>query len=52
MATIRLNSSKNIEKIIRELHHECSVQELLMPTIQSADLWKKSKDILIMEKKC
>ena len=34
---------KNIEKIIRELHHECSVHELLMPTIQSADLWKKSE---------
>ncbi len=34
---------KNIEKIIRELHYECSVQELLMPTIQSADLWKKSE---------
>ena len=34
---------KNIENIIRELHHECSVHELLMPTIQSADLWKKSE---------
>ena len=43
MASIWLNSSKNIENIIRELHHECSVQELLMPTIQSADLWKKSE---------
>ena len=34
---------KNIENIIRELHSEFSVQELLMPTIQSADLWKKSE---------
>ena len=33
---------KNIEKIIRKLHDECSVQELLMPTIQSSELWKKS----------
>ena len=34
---------KNIEKIIRKLHNDFSVQELLMPTIQSADLWKKSE---------
>ena len=43
---------KNIENIIRELHSQFSVQKLLMPTIQSADLWKNLKDILIMAKKC
>ena len=31
---------KNIENMIRKLHYEFSVQELLMPTIQSAELWK------------
>ena len=34
---------KKIEKIIRKLHYLFEVQELLMPTIQSADLWKKSQ---------
>ena len=34
---------KKIESIIRDLHHQFNVQELLMPTIQSADLWKKSE---------
>ena len=34
---------KNIENVIRKLHFEFSVQELLMPTIQSAELWKKSE---------
>ncbi len=34
---------KKIESIIRELHYDFSVQELLMPTIQSAELWKKSE---------
>ncbi len=33
---------KKIENIIREFHSDFLVQELLMPTIQSADLWKKS----------
>ena len=34
---------KKIEEIIRKLHLDFSVQELLMPTIQSAELWKKSE---------
>ena len=34
---------KKIEAIIRKLHYEYDIQELLMPTIQSADLWKKSE---------
>ena len=34
---------KKIESIIRSLHSQFNVQELLMPTIQSADLWKKSE---------
>jgi len=33
---------KNIEKIIRENQEQIGCHELLMPTIQSADLWKKS----------
>ena len=43
MAAVRVNSFKKIEEIIRNLHYEFSVQELLMPTIQSAELWKKSE---------
>ncbi len=34
---------KNIENIIRDLHKDFMIQELLMPTIQSAELWKKSE---------
>ena len=34
---------KKIESIIWSLHSQFNVQELLMPTIQSADLWKKSE---------
>ena len=34
---------KNIENIIRDLHQDFMIQELLMPTIQSAELWKKSE---------
>ncbi len=33
---------KKIENIIRKMHSEYNVHELLMPTIQSSDLWKKS----------
>ena len=33
---------KKIEKVIRRVHQLFDIQELLMPTIQSADLWKKS----------
>ena len=33
---------KKIEKVIRRVHQLFNIQELLMPTIQSADLWKKS----------
>ncbi|MEZ5775748.1 MAG: proline--tRNA ligase [Hyphomicrobiaceae bacterium] len=34
---------KNIERIVREEQDRAGALEVLMPTIQSADLWKKSK---------
>ena len=37
-----LKSLKKIESIIRKLHNQNNINELLMPTIQSADIWKKS----------
>ena len=33
---------KKIEKIVREEQNRIGAQELLMPTIQSADIWKES----------
>jgi prolyl-tRNA synthetase len=33
---------KKIEKIVREEQNKIGAQELLMPTIQSADIWKES----------
>ena len=33
---------KKIEKIVREEQNSIGAQELLMPTIQSADIWKES----------
>ena len=33
---------RNIENIVRKNQNEINCQELLMPTIQSSDLWKKS----------
>jgi prolyl-tRNA synthetase len=33
---------KNIERIVREEQNAAGCQELLMPTIQSADLWRES----------
>jgi prolyl-tRNA synthetase len=33
---------KKIEQIVREEQNEAGAQEVLMPTIQSADLWKQS----------
>ena len=33
---------KNIESIVREEQNNAGANEMLMPTIQSADLWKKS----------
>ena len=37
---------KKIEGIIRNMHYQFNIHELLMPTIQSAELWKNHKDIL------
>jgi len=36
------NVLKKIEQIVREEQDRAGCQELLMPTIQSADLWKQS----------
>ena len=33
---------KKIEKVIREEQNSIGAQEMLMPTIQSADIWKES----------
>jgi len=33
---------KKIEQIVREEQNEIGAQELLMPTIQSAEIWKES----------
>ena len=33
---------KKVERIVREEQNRAGAQEVLMPTIQSADLWKKS----------
>mgnify|MGYP002623797518 FL=1 len=33
---------KNIERIVREEQNRAGAQEVLMPTIQSADLWRQS----------
>ena len=33
---------KKIERIVREEQDRAGAQEVLMPTIQSADLWKES----------
>ena len=37
-----LKIMKKIEKIVREEQNKIGAQELLMPTIQSADIWKES----------
>ena len=41
---------KKIEQIVREEQNKVGVQEILMPTIQSSDIWKESGDMMIMEK--
>src|ERR1700679_3611018 len=33
---------KNIEQIVRQEQNRAGAQEILMPTIQSADLWRES----------
>ena len=33
---------KKIESIVREEQNKIGAQEMLMPTIQSADIWKES----------
>ena len=40
---IGLIALKKIENIIRNCHYNFGINEVLMPTIQSSELWKKSK---------
>ena len=42
MAAFRTQSSKKIENIVREEQDAAGVNEILMPTIQPADIWKES----------
>ena len=37
-----LKVMKKIEQVVREEQNKIGAQELLMPTIQSADIWKES----------
>ena len=43
---------KNIESIVREEQNNAGANEMLMPTIQSADLWINRVDTMIMAVKC
>jgi len=43
---------KNIEAIVREEQNNAGAVELLMPTIQSSDLWIKSGRYNDLGKKC
>ena len=43
---------KKIENIVREEQNKIFAQEILMPTIQSSEIWKESGDMKITVKKC
>ena len=43
---------KKIIKIIEDLHELYEVNQILMPTIQSSEIWKKVGDMIPMEKRC
>ena len=43
---------KKIEDIVREEQNKIGAQEILMPTIQSSEIWKESGVMMIMVKKC
>ena len=43
---------KNIERIVREEQDRSGAQEVLMPTIQSADLWRESGATTPTARKC
>ena len=43
---------KKIENIVREEQNLIGAQEMLMPTIQSSEIWKEMEDMKIMGKKC
>ena len=43
---------KKIINIIEEYHDSAGINQILMPTIQSAEIWKKVIDTILMAKKC
>ena len=43
---------QKIIKVIEKFHELAGVNQILMPTIQSAEIWKKVIDMTLMEKKC
>jgi prolyl-tRNA synthetase len=43
---------RKIEQIVREEMDRIGCHEILMPTIQSADLWRKSGGMTITARKC
>ena len=43
---------KKIEQIVREEHNRAGWNEVLMPTIQSADFWKESAGMTTTARKC
>ena len=42
MASTRFQSDEKIEKVVREEQNSIGAQEMLMPTIQSSEIWKES----------
>ena len=42
MVTFGFKVMKKIEQIVREEQNSIGAQEMLMPTIQSAEIWKES----------
>ena len=42
MVTFSFKVMKKIEKIVREEQNKIGAQEILMPTIQSSEIWKES----------
>ena len=52
MVAIGIQSNEKIEQIVREEQNQIGAQEMLMPTIQSSEIWKESEGTMTMVKKC
>ena len=52
MASSRFKVMKKIEQIVRGEQNAIGSQEVLMPTIQSSEIWKESGRYDITVKKC